>query len=80
MLTPRILARDELLKALQKCVEILLPGKTEELRDALKQLQDHKERLEQLDGEHCCNQHPDHNSDNLFFNPDCSVLSAWGDQ
>ncbi|XP_061091290.1 origin recognition complex subunit 3 isoform X6 [Conger conger] len=45
----RILARDELLTALQKCVEILLPGKTKELRDALKQLQDLKDRLEQLD-------------------------------
>ncbi|KAG5857220.1 origin recognition complex subunit 3 isoform X1 [Anguilla anguilla] len=45
----KILAKDELLTVLQNCVETLKSGKTKELRDALKHLQDLKDRLQQLD-------------------------------
>ncbi|KAJ8353317.1 hypothetical protein SKAU_G00208840 [Synaphobranchus kaupii] len=45
----RILAKDDLLTDLQRCVEILRPGKTKELRDAHKQLQDLTDRFQQLD-------------------------------
>ncbi|KAJ8291179.1 hypothetical protein GJAV_G00022300 [Gymnothorax javanicus] len=44
----RILAKDELVSVLQSCVELLEPGKTEELKEALKGLQDLRDRFQNL--------------------------------
>ncbi|KAJ8399467.1 hypothetical protein AAFF_G00411790 [Aldrovandia affinis] len=45
----RLLAKDELLTVLLKCVEILKHGKAKKLRDALRQLQDLTDKFQQLD-------------------------------
>ncbi|KAG7465667.1 hypothetical protein MATL_G00155890 [Megalops atlanticus] len=45
----RMLAKDELVAALQKCVEILKPGKTKNMRDALQQLGTLTARFQQPD-------------------------------
>ncbi|MBN3301733.1 ORC3 protein, partial [Amia calva] len=45
----RMLAKDDLVAALQKCIDILTSAKPKELQDALQHLQDFSRRFEQLD-------------------------------
>ncbi|KAG9336269.1 hypothetical protein JZ751_002616 [Albula glossodonta] len=45
----RLLAKDELVSVLHKCIEILKPGKTKKIREALRQLQDFTAKFQQLD-------------------------------
>lgn len=45
----RLLAKDELVATLKKCVDILKSGKTKKMRSALQQLEDYVVKFEQLD-------------------------------
>lgn len=47
---PRMLAKDELISLLQRCVEILERSKSKKMKNALGQLRDLLAKLQQLDG------------------------------
>lgn len=47
---PRMLAKDELISLLQRCVEILEPSKSKKMKSALGHLTDLLAKFKQLDG------------------------------
>lgn len=50
----RILAKDELVAALEKCAEILKSANTKRMQNVLKQVEDFIGRLEALEGKSVC--------------------------